>query len=397
MEAISLELVTEIARQLDAAFDVSRLRQVSRAFAYAASPVLFHNIQVINTVECLNQLSEFQNRSSALASTARHLTVHHAIWPQLRSLDDWSNHSLALSHKYLSERAKMLAYSAYRQFMDQETSRTFGTDICRLIRILGMFPNLTSLTLSHIHTWRWVKLRNDHYDKLRQRIHMVPFFEAKVEDLAYTLLLILPNFPQITKLNIPSILDMREGEWRVTNESILSLNVGNLVVRGYNHHQIHCFLQSFPNLQELILATESEGQISEQRIVLCSLYWPNLRRVHLRHLWTSEDDLISFIERHQLEQLALRSVTLVDSSWESFFVRLSSLSIRPSRSVVCITAAGIHFPLKEAATLYSRWPIGHAYSLRPRIYVLFSDTVCQEEARDSSSTDRNNQDFWFGA
>ncbi|CZR37657.1 uncharacterized protein FPRO_07152 [Fusarium proliferatum ET1] len=386
MDAIPLELVTEIARNLDTTSDISHLRQVSRAFAYAASPVLFHRVQVMNTVECLNQCYEFQKRSPASASFVRHLTLHHAIWPQLRSLDEWSTHPQTLSPMHVSEHEKMHAYFAYRQFIDQEASRTFDTDVCSLTRILSMFPKLTSLTLSHIHAWRWGKLRNDHYEELRTQIRIVPFFKARVEDLAYRLLSVLPNFPQITGLDIPSTLDMKDGEWRVTNENIVSLDVSNLVVRGYEHHQVQSFLQSFPNLHELVLGTESGGHISEQRIALGSLQWQHIRRVHFRHLWTTENDLISFVERHQLQQLVLRNVTLFSGSWESFFCRISTLSGRPLQSAVCIKPSGVQIPLDEAATSYSHWPSSRACSLKPRVYILFG----LGKARSYTSASRQN-------
>jgi hypothetical protein len=394
MEALPLDIVVEIAWALSSTSDMRNFRLVNKAFAYAVSPVLFRHVQAINTIGCLSQLHNFQHDREGPASATRHLTLHHATWPQLESFDAWQTHPQALNHADLPIQAQVQAFSAYRQFTHQEVARNFETDLYGLAKILDMFPSLTSLTVSHVHNWRWGRLKSDYYDELCQTIRIIPFFKARVEHLTSRLLPILPRFPQITRLSIPSTLDIEDDEWVVRNDSIVSLDVSNLVVRGYDHVQVHKFLRSFRNLQELILSTESGGQISEQRIALWSLHWPNLRRLHLRHLWTSEDDLISFIERHQLEQLALRNVTLVDSSWESFFVRLSSLTVRPFQSAVCITGAGIRIPLKEAATSYSRWPSGHASALRPRVYVLFSG-VDHNEQGSSSNTDYNNDDFWF--
>ncbi|KAJ4248073.1 hypothetical protein NW762_012843 [Fusarium torreyae] len=400
MEAVPLEIVTEIARELATISDVRNLRLVSRAFAYAASPVLFYQVQAINTVECLNKLSEYQRRPFATVSTARHLTLHHATWPQIESFGAWTTHPQTLSLVNLSEQAKLQAYSSYRHFMYQEMGRTFDTDVSRLIGILGMLPNLTSLTLSHIHAWRWDKLKNDHYEELSQRIRVVPFFKALVEDLTSRLLPILSRFPQITKLKIPGTLDIRGGEWVVKNESIMFLDVSNIVVRGYEHDEVQSFLRSFPNLQELVLGTESGGQISEQRIALRSLQWPNLRRIHFRHLWTSENDLVDFVGRHQLQQLVLRNVTLFGGSWESFFNRVSSLPGRTLKSAVCITAGGAYMRLVEAARSYSRWPSSNACALKPRVYVMFGGDSQQSTnfPQACGLDDRHcgsNKDFWF--
>jgi len=143
------------------------------------------------------------------------------------------------------------------------------------------------------------------------------------------------------------------------------------VVRGDKHDEVRSFLQSFPNLEELILGTESGGQISEQRIALRSLQWPNLRRVHFRHLWTSEDELMDFIGRHPIQQIALRNITLFSGSWESFRRRIQAMLTRPLHSVTCITVGGIEIAFDKAVTSHPGWP-GSVCALKPRVYLLLS-------------------------
>jgi hypothetical protein len=380
METLPLDLVVEIAWALTATPDIRNFRLVSKAFAYAASPVLFQRFQAINTLGCLGRLYEFQTDFPNSASTARHLTLHHGDWPQLESLNAWKTHPQALSHVDLSKRGEMQAYTAYRRFIGHEVARSFELDVSVLTKILENFPSLASLTISHIHTWRSRKLRDNYYDRLCHVVRVIPFWKPSVEDITSRLLPILSHFPQITKLSVSGALDAERLKRLVRNQSILSLHVSNLVVRGDKHDEVRNFLQSFPNLEELILGTESGGQISEQRIALKSLQWPNLRRVHFRHLWTSEDELMDFIERHPIQQIALRNITLFSGSWESFRRRIQAMLTRPLHSVTCITVGGIEIAFDKAVTSHPGWP-GSVCALKPRVYLLLSGINGKQEQK----------------
>jgi hypothetical protein len=389
MESLPLEIIIEISWTLMSTTDLKNFRLVSKAFAYAASPALFHHVQAINTAECLEQLYKSQNYNKSPASAARHLTLYHGTWPYLGSFNEWKTHPQALSHDDLCKQAEMVAFAAYRRFANQEAARVFDSDVSGLAMILEMFPSLVSLTLSHVHTWRWGKFKSAYYNELCQKTRVVPFFKARVEDLACRLLPSLLRFPQITSLNIPSTLDIQNEEWLIVNENIVSLNVSNLVVRGYKHSEVQQFLRSFPNLQELVLCTESGGQVSGQRIALRSLKWPTLRRAHFRHLWTSENELIDFICQHQLQQLALRNVTLFSGTWKSFFSRIARLSNQTLQSAVCITTSGIRISLNEAARSHKRWPNSNASALNPRVYLVFGN--CNKDRVYSL----DKRDFWL--
>ncbi|RSL89855.1 hypothetical protein CEP52_014776 [Fusarium oligoseptatum] len=242
----------------------------------------------------------------------------------------------------------------------------------RLRGILARFPNLTSLTISHIHAWRYGKLSNEHYEQLSQKIRLVPLWKGWVEDLARMLLPILPSFPQLRKLNIPGSLALTGFEWMIVNRNILYLKVDNLVVCDSPDNQAHSFLQSFPSLQQLELGTEANGPVSDQKLSLKRLWWPDLCRVTFRHMWTSEDELVDFVVRHQLDELTLRNVTLYGGSWESFFDRIRNLPSRSIQSSKCITGAGIHIELAQAASMYKRWLSHAAQALQPRVHLAFT-------------------------
>lgn len=176
-------------------------------------------------------------------------------------------------------------------------------------------------------------------------------------------------------MNILRTFDIQNEEWLVVNENIVSLNVSNLVVRGYKHGEVQQFLWSFPNLQELVLCPESGGQASGQKIALQSLKW------------TLENDLIDFVCQHQLQQLALRNVTLFSGTWKSFFNRIARLSNQTLQSAVCIKTSGIRISLSEAARSRKCWPNSDASVLNPR--VLFGK--CNKDRVYSL----DKRDFWL--
>ncbi|KAH6869652.1 hypothetical protein B0T10DRAFT_418290 [Thelonectria olida] len=372
METLPLEMVTEIARNLASTSDVRHFRLVSRAFAYAASPVLFWRVHAINTVGNLNQLRDFQCHPSNSAPAARHLTLYHGDWPALDSIDAWSQTPQALQQNTLPNHAKIKAYFAYRQFIDQEALRDLNTDISRFTGMLELFPNLTSLTISHIHAWRWGKLSNDHYHELSRNIHVVPFFKGWVGDLVQKLLPILYKSPRLKQLSVQGSLDLRGVEWTAVNRNILYLKVQSLITCESQEDQAGIFLRSFPNLQQLELGTEAGRWIREQKLPLYSLWWPDLWQVTFHNLWASEDELIDFIVRHQLQQLTLNNVTLFNGSWASFFDRTRNLPKRSLQSSECIMGTGHRVDLAEAATSCRRWPASAAEVLEPQVRLSFS-------------------------
>lgn len=373
METLPLELLTEVAWNIRSTSDVQQFRLVSRAFAYAASPVLFHRVHAINSAGCLAQLHKFQKCPSKSASAARHLTIYHGEWPDFGSIDAWSSNPHALKPDSLSSLAKGEAYSAYREFICQEARRSPDEDISRLTEILALFPNLNSLTVSHIRAWRWGELKNDHYYNLSWKIRIVPFFKPWVEDLVYKLLPILCTSSRLNQLSIQGSLDLRgQAKWTAVNRNILRLQVQSLLVCESREDQVDIFLRSFPNIQELDLGTEAGGWIRDQALPLRSLWWPDLWRVIFHHLWASEDELIDFLLRHPIRRLTVHNVTLFEGSWASFFDRTQSLPDRSLESSECILPSGRHIDLAEAAAAYERWPASDADALNLRVCLTFT-------------------------
>lgn len=371
MNTLPLELLAEVAWNLPSSSDIRRFRLVSRAFAYASSPALFHRIDVINTESYLNELQDFQTHPSNSAAAARHLTLYHGIWPTLNTIHAWSQSPLAIRQSSLADHRTMQAYSAYRQFANREALRDFDTDILKFTKMLQLFPNLTSLTISHIHAWRFGKLKNDHYDDLSWKIRIIPFFTAHVEDVVQQLLSVLHMSPRVSQLSIQGSLDLRGVAWGTINKSILHLIVQSLVVCWPQEDGAESFLRSFPNLRELELGTEA-GRLNEQKLPLRSLSWPDLKRVTFHHLWVSEDELVDFIMRHQLRKFVLHNVTLFTGTWESFFNRLFTLPNRALQTSECIMPTGRRLNLTEARTANNPWHAGFADTLKLQVYLTFA-------------------------
>ena len=71
------------------------------------------------------------------------------------------------------------------------------------------------------------------------------------------------------------------------------------------------------------------GPVHHQQLPLQQLQWPRLQFFHVTDMWTSQEELFSFVERHSLKCLTLRQVTLTSGSWKSFFARIRGLPSCP--------------------------------------------------------------------
>lgn len=71
------------------------------------------------------------------------------------------------------------------------------------------------------------------------------------------------------------------------------------------------------------------GPVHHQQLPLQQLPWPNLQLFDVMDMWASQEELLSFVERHFLKRLILRQITLNSGSWKSFFSRVRGLPFGP--------------------------------------------------------------------
>lgn len=325
MDNMPQEILAEIAKFLPSVADLRRFRLVNSTFASAGFPSLIHHLGILNTYDYLQELQTLRKSCGCFGAT-KHVTVYHGTWPYVLNRQRWMAHPLFLRErtKDSSDDAVETAYRNYRSFVERETSRGFESDVTEFLTLLQSFPQLQSLTLSHLQAWRWRPLQNLHYKSLKDRTWVVPFFQDAVHDLAGKILPLLNTFPRISRLNIEGGLNAQHlttGGHQYGN--VTRLRVTSLTVAKSFIEQTRSFLASFPNLEDLTIQVAAGGPLSELSLPLESLEWPRLSRLELAHLLVHEDAICSFAERHRrLQRMSLKKITLTMGSWNSTLTRL---------------------------------------------------------------------------
>ncbi|KAB5513534.1 hypothetical protein GE09DRAFT_1162205 [Coniochaeta sp. 2T2.1] len=245
------------------------------------------------------------------------------------------------------------AYKCYQELTRREGCRTLETDMGLFHTVLSVFPSLQELTLEHVYAWRRQRLDFVHLHNLIQNIWMVPSFDGFINDALMRLLPALESYPRIKRLNLSGLLDPRVmPTGRYTTIQHLRLD-SILAGEGLHESIIRC-LESFPELTSLTISTSPRGPINLQRLPLHHLQWSSLRNFTLARTWTSEDELLSFVERHHLQHLSIKSVLLSDGTWESFFNRIRDIRSRPTihiRGLYTSTAVPVALPNLESQRL----------------------------------------------
>ncbi|KAK3377657.1 hypothetical protein B0H63DRAFT_398707 [Podospora didyma] len=303
---------------------------VGHRFAYAGFPVLFRNVCTMNTLSCMHQLQTLGDSPFGSLRNTKHLTIYHGTWPLLDCRGDWDRNALWVGcRSWANSRAAEDAFRRYTQFITQEALREFKPD-AQFRKLIHSFPTLNSITISHVNRWDWKPLNNEQYNALIKKIWILPYWTSFVADAVFSLLNVLHFFPHIRRLNIFGSLSPEHYVPGVY-PAVSHLQVRSLISCNALKTKTRDFLASFPNLSELSISLEPGGPLNEQKLLLDALHWPQLCYFALYNVWISENELFGFVERHgRLRHLALDRITLIQGSWESFFVRYRDLQNRPS-------------------------------------------------------------------
>ena len=328
METLPLELLGAIALNLPIA-DLRHFRLLGRRYADAGFPALVRELSFLNTLGTADALQTLSQSPYGSLGAARHLTIYDGAWPVAASKEEWARHFLFLSR----DRSPItLAYHRYEQFIRQEASRTFETDVHLFRTVLTHFPSLRELTLSHIHAWRMRYLKNAHFRNLANSIRVIPSFESFVAKAISRLLPALGTCSRLQRLNIDGLLDARDlalGRYKTIRQLCL-----NSVLAGEGlDDSIANFLGAFPGLTTLTIKTFPHGPIYNQRLPLQQMRWSDLQFCEIIGASVPENELFNFTKRHPLKRLILKQVTLTGGSWQSFFSRARELKPRPN--IVC--------------------------------------------------------------
>ncbi|KAK4096876.1 hypothetical protein N658DRAFT_457899 [Parathielavia hyrcaniae] len=334
METLPLELLGAIALNLPIA-DLRHFRLLGRCYADAGFPALVRELSFLNTLGTADALQTLSRSPYGSLGAARHLTIYDGAWPVAASQKEWERHVLFLrSRTKCSPTATKLAYHRYEQFLRQEASRTFETDVLLFRSVLAHFPSLRELTLSHIHSWRIRYLDFTHFRDLTNSIWMIPSFESFVAAAISRLLPVLGTCSRLERLNVDGLLDVRDLAPKQYQFNTIRHLCLNAVLAGEGlENSIASFLGAFPGLTTLTIRTFPRGPISHQRLPLEQMRWSDLQFCDIIGTWVPEDELFSFTKRHPLKHLTLKEVTLTSGSWKSFFSRARKLQPRPN--IVC--------------------------------------------------------------
>ncbi|KAH8909450.1 hypothetical protein BR93DRAFT_924433 [Coniochaeta sp. PMI_546] len=352
METLPPEILGAVAFELAVA-DVRHFRLVSRRCANAGFPALVRNISFLNTTQSADALQTLRQSPYASFGSTRHLNIYDGSWPLVSSLEEWANHFLGRDSRHCTQASIQHAYKCYQDFIQREVLRTLETDIQLFRTLLVGFPSLREVTLSHVHAWRTQRLNLVHFRNLTNNIWMLPFFESFVSEAMVRLLPAIEDYPHVKRLNVDGLLDPRD--LPIASHTTIQFLCLNSILAGEGlKESITCFLGSFPELTSLTIRTSPVGPIHHQRLPLNQLQWSNLRFLAIACTWISEDELLSFIERHNLRRLVLKQIVLTDGSWKSFFNRIRRLQLRPKiviRGLFTATGSLLVLPYSESQRL----------------------------------------------
>jgi len=324
MDKIAQEILVLIAYKLPTIDDIRRFRLVCRALSFAGFDVLFRRVSVLNTAENVKHFQEVMRIKAPhqVLLNTRHLTIYHGTWPLVNSRKDWLQHCLRLHRS--NQHAPNAAFGHYKRFVSSQENGP-GCE-ARILTLFTSLPKLQSVSLSHVNTWSHTPFNNIHFEKLLDRILILPFWGSFVAQPLSGILAHLNKFPNIKRLNIHGTLLPEQTEG--TYDGITHLEVRSIIRRSES--ATRNFLLSFPSLRSLELQMDSCYAVEEHTLSLQHLHWPQLRICTLVDLCTTEDELFTFIQQHgKLRLVLLNYVTLTQGSWGSLLARSGAMEKAP--------------------------------------------------------------------
>lgn len=338
------ELLMNIASNLDAQ-DLSSFRLVSQDFAAAGLALIPKNgLSIMNTHRDLNQCRKLLE-CNTIAQNVRHLRLFHAEWPQATSQEEWEQHPLLFGGRARFSgvgvsRSNLLdarnAFTAYKAFWIEESSRRYSDDVVCLFRILESLPNLQSFEISHMQNCIWRPATNSRYQSLLKTIWVSPSLSNDVSQAVEMSLLALGN--DFSKLQRLTVLGTLNPMWRSISPLVKFPFITNLSVDTFriseNEASVRGFLSLFPNLTHLSLNFQGFAPSIQ---LLGFLSWPLLQKLHINGMWTSEQEYLKIFKEHvtSLQQFIIGNSALTEGSWRSLFTL-----IRDSHSSVNVVARG---------------------------------------------------------
>jgi hypothetical protein len=380
METIPLEILSLIAAELNA-HDLKSFRLVIVKWAsVGASLVARNGISILNTADCLQELSDFLD--SELVHSARKFTIFHGEWPRC-SRQEWETHPLLRGGNdrsnlvYVQDRYALKADKAFREysnFIKGEEGRRYWDDVYAINRALEALSNINTVNISHIQTWH--PSHNSKYQDLQSRIWMAPTRQDGVSSAVQTFLLAFgQGYPNITSIAINGTFDATDVHLSggTTFSGIQKLQVTSFKVLQ-SQEDIRLFLQAFPNLTHLSIGFQGWGPSIPD--IIGRLFWPKLKVLKVNGIWASQQEILAIFEHHQssLEEFTLNHAALTQGSWKSLFTKIRHLNTqvhvsaegelygRRSKDTLILHHAATARLLEFMKDLTVLWPFGQAES-----------------------------------
>jgi hypothetical protein len=187
-----------------------------------------------------------------------------------------------------------------------------------------------------MHEYLWKPKSNRRYYKLQQSIWLSPFYSSDVTRTVEAVSLALKTGTNLGQLAAFSVLGCFNPDDLYLDSSATFPHIQTLEIDeflGYeNEKAIRSFLLKFPNLRTL--SAKFRGWLPAMGIFE-SAHWPNLERLDLRGMWTSELEFANILETHanSLTHFGLHDSSLTDGSWEGLFTKIRDLNRQPETTL----------------------------------------------------------------
>lgn len=331
MQRLPAEILISIAKELTLR-DLKSLRLTNTTLANVGHSILASHLSILNVSRCLDDFESYVRRSGPSPFTIQ-LTIYHGRWPDC-TRQEWELHPLQQSEMHprfllenqKSRRALDMAYEEYRTFIGEEASRDPIREVERFKKILSCFPNLRTLTIAHLKTWRGRIRAHPSFLGIKKAIWICPVVNDPVDSLTERLLDLLPRDGNLRNIVVEGRLTPGLSAIQSVLENIRSLKLNAVEIGAPKAKNILALLKHhFPNLEELSIGLTA-GSIMKSPLSLERQLWPALRTLSIRNVWVTEQALVRIVEvHHLLTSIYLTDIKLDQGTWQSFLSRVKGL------------------------------------------------------------------------